>query len=125
MIDFPLDVPGEALQALPPLKDNPAYEVLRGDPRASIRFELGQMDSLLRAGIWRCTEGAFRCVESGDELQTIRAGRLRIERPDGSSSTFGVGDSFVTRRGEVLIWDVLEDVEKVFFTYIEGGRPAD
>ena len=123
MIDFPIDEPSGILQALPALKENPAYEVLRGDPRASIRFELGAMDTLIRAGIWRCTEGAFRCVESGDELQTIRAGRLRIERPDGSSSTFGPGDSFVTRQGEVLIWDVLEDVEKVFFTYIEGGEP--
>ena len=62
-------IPVDDLETLPPLKSSPGYEVLDGDPEASIRFDVGSMDSPSRLGIWRCTPGTFRCIEKGDELR--------------------------------------------------------
>ena len=109
------------LTPLPPLKASPGYEIVGGEPRASVHFELGQWDSKLRLGVWGCSAGAFRCEESGDELQTLTMGRLRLVREDGSSEEFVAGDAIHTVKGEVLIWDVIEPVRKVFFTYNIDG----
>lgn len=98
--------------------DNPAsdYRILRGTPRASGRLDHGDHESPFRLGIWSCTEGAFECTELGDELQTIIRGRLTLTRVGGESITCGPGDSIFTRKGERVIWDISEDVTKVFFT---------
>jgi uncharacterized cupin superfamily protein len=122
MLEFTKSDAGGPLQALPPLNQNSAYEVLRGNPLAPIRLDEGELDSKIRVGVWRCTTGTFHCVETGDELQTVTSGRVRLERVDGSHTTFGAGESFFTRKGERLIWDVLEVVEKVFFTFNRDGR---
>ena len=121
MIDYNQAASHGPLEALPPLRETSGYRIVRGDPRASIRLDVGEMQSRVRAGVWRCTEGAFECVETGDELQTLVRGRLRIVREDGSHSDFVAGDSFFTRKGERLIWDIAETVEKVFFTYNVDG----
>ena len=109
------DVPG-ALEPWP--FDYPAsdYKILRGDPRASGRLDHGGNNGPHRLGIWACTEGAFECIELGDELQTIIRGRLTLTRVDGESITCGPGDSIFTRKGERVVWDISEDVTKVFFT---------
>lgn len=121
MIEFGRKTRQRNLEELPPLSETPDYEVLRGKPRAFMRLDQGETDSKTRLGVWRCTTGAFRCTEKGDELQLITQGQLRIERLDGSSSVFEAGDAFYTHKGEVLLWDVLQDVEKVFFTYDRDG----
>lgn len=123
MRSYPLGDPCEDLDPWPFPEHGPSgYRVLRGDPRASGRFDLGSGGAAHRMGVWACTEGAFECVERGDELQTLLEGRLRIVREDGTSHEFGPGDSFFTRKGERLIWDVLEGVKKVFFTHDPDGR---
>ena len=119
MID--LHAAQRTLNPLPPLSETSGYRVVRGDPKASIRFELGAAGSMLRMGFWNCTEGAFECTESGDELQTLLKGRLRVIESDGTVHEYQAGDSFFTRQGEVVTWDIVEEVEKVFFTYIRGG----
>ena len=48
-------------------------------------------------------------------------GRLRITESDGTEHRFGPGDSIFTGRGEQLVWDVTEPVEKIFFTYNRDG----
>ena len=98
-----------------------AYEITRGNPNASGRLDEGGDGHKTRLGIWHCTEGAFVCTELGDELQTILSGRLRLIRSDGSISEFGPGDSFYTRKGERVTWDIIEDVTKVFFSYSPDG----
>ena len=97
------------------------YRIVRGNPQSSGRLDLGSADGVHRMGIWACTAGAFECIERGDELQTILEGRLRIVRDDGTTHEFGPGDSFFTRKGEQVVWDVLEDVKKVFFTHDRDG----
>jgi uncharacterized cupin superfamily protein len=109
------DVP-ESLEPWP--FDNSAsdYKILRGDPRASGRLDHGDNAGPHRLGIWACTEGAFECTELDDELQSIIRGRLVLTRIGGESIECGPGDSIFTRKGERVIWDIREDVTKVFFT---------
>ncbi|MDH3634178.1 MAG: cupin domain-containing protein [Gammaproteobacteria bacterium] len=97
--------------------DNPAsdYKILRGTPRASGRLDHGANGGPHRLGIWSCTEGAFECTELGDELQTIIRGRLTLTRTGGETFSCGPGDSVFTRKGERVIWDISEEVTKVFF----------
>ena len=109
------------LEDWPAIRTTPGYEVVRGEPIPSGRLDVGHMDSAIRVGVWACTEGAFECTETGDELQTIVKGKLRIVEGDGTTHILGPGDSFFTRKGERLVWDVLEPVEKIFFTYDRDG----
>ena len=104
--------------------DNPDsdYKILRGAPRASGRLDSGGNDAQHRLGIWACSEGAFECTELGDELQTILSGQLIMTRVGGESITCGPGDSIFTRKGERVIWDIQQDVTKVFFTYNRDGK---
>ena len=112
----------DGLEAWPFVEGGPSeYRILEGSPLASGRLDLGAGDGVHRMGVWACTRGAFSCIERGDELQTILEGRVRIVRDDGTRSEFGPGDSFFTRKGERLVWDVLEDVKKVFFTHDSDG----
>lgn len=103
--------------------DNPAsdYRILRGNPQASGRLDAGGNNDAYRLGIWACTEGAFECTELGDELQTIQHGRLVLTRVDGESIECGPGDSIFTCKGERVIWDIREDVIKVFYTRLDGN----
>ena len=110
------------LEPWPFVNEASDYRIVRGEPRASGRLDRGAASSAHRLGIWACTAGAFECTESGDELQTILAGRVRITREDGTTHEFGPGDSFVTQKGERVTWDVVEDVTKVFFTYDRDGK---
>ena len=98
------------------------YEIIRGNPQASGRLDLGTNEGQHRVGIWSCTEGAFTCTELGDELQTVISGQLTITREDGESIECGPGDSVFTRKGERLTWDIKQTVTKVFFTYNSDAR---
>ena len=93
------------------------YRIISGAPQATGRLDVGRHGAKHRAGVWACTKGAFECTESGDELQTIITGRLRVIHQDGRTFEFGPGDSFFSRKGERVIWEILDDVKKVFFNY--------
>ncbi|MDH3388938.1 MAG: cupin domain-containing protein, partial [Gammaproteobacteria bacterium] len=99
------------------------YRILRGNPRASGRLDFGANTDQHRLGIWACTRGAFECTELGDELQTILSGRLTLTRVGGESIECGPGDSIFTRKGERVVWDIHEDVSKLFFTCNRDGNP--
>ena len=103
--------------------DNPLsdYLIKKGSPKASGRLDAGGPGHDFRLGIWRCTVGAMECTELGDELQTILSGRVRLVQANGSSETYGPGDSFFTNQGDRVIWDVIEDVTKVFYATRKGG----
>ena len=106
--------------------DNPAsdYQIIRGNPKASGRIDFGGNNLQHRMGIWCCTEGAFECTELGDELQTIVSGRLTLTRVGGESIECAAGDTVFTRKGERVIWDVHEEVTKIFFSYDSDGEPS-
>jgi len=111
-----------------PLEDwpfeNPAsrYVIKAGTPRASGRIDAGGPGHSTRTGIWRCTKGIFECTEQGDELMTILAGRCRlIDVTSGNISELKPGDSLFVRDGSRVIWDIAEDVTKVFFGHKTDG----
>ena len=116
MHKYPADLDPDDLEPWP--FDNPQsdYRILRGDPRASGRLDAGANEGPWRLGIWACSEGAFECTELGDELQTVVRGRLRLTRVGGETIECGPGDSIFTRKGERVVWDIQEDVIKVFFS---------
>ncbi len=110
------------LQSWPFEGEGSNYEIIRGNPQASGRLDLGTNEGQHRVGIWSCTEGAFTCTELGDELQTVISGQLTITREDGESIECGPGDSIFTHKGERLTWDIKQTVTKVFFTYNSDAR---
>ncbi len=113
--------PQSSLIDLPPIRETPGYRVINGNLCASVRFDVGTADSAIRVGVWMCTPGTFECVESGDELQSVIEGRLRVIQADGAVNEFTSGDSFYTEKGEHLVWEVVETVKKIFFTYNKDG----
>jgi uncharacterized cupin superfamily protein len=117
MKPYSVSSPQLSLTELPLLSETPGYEVLEGDPRASIRFDRGSATSSHRLGIWMCTPGTFRCTEKGDELQTVLEGQLTLVSENGKEHALGPGDSIYTEKGEKVIWKVHQTVKKVFFTH--------
>ena len=116
MHKYALNDAPDSLEAWPFDNTAAGYRILRGDPQASGRLDHGDHAGTSRLGIWACTVGAFECTELGDELQTIIRGRLVLTRVGGESIDCGPGDSIFTHKGERVIWDIREDVTKVFFT---------
>lgn len=112
-----------SLQTWPSPKQSPGYRVIEGDPQVSGCLEIGSNQSQQRLGIWACSKGTFECIESGNELQTVIEGCLRVIQEDGTAIEYSPGDSFYTKKGEKLIWEILEPVKKVFFNFNEQGKP--
>ena len=54
-------------------------------------------------------------------MQTVLSGRVVLTMADGSAREFSAGDTFFTRRGERVTWDVQEEVTKVFFSLNPDG----
>ncbi|WP_170467182.1 MULTISPECIES: cupin domain-containing protein [Ruegeria] len=104
--------------------DNPAsgYQIKEGSPQASGRMDAGGPGHTTRTGIWRCTKGVFECTEQGDELMTILSGRCRMTNlTSGEVQELGPGDSLFVRDGSRVVWDIIEDVTKVFFGHKADG----
>ena len=123
MHKYPVNVAVDSLEPWPFEGEASNYEIIRGDPKASGRFDLGEGEGegQRRLGVWSCTEGAFTCTEQGDELQTLIEGRLTLTNADGQSIDAGPGDSIFTRKGERVTWDIQEKVTKVFYSFNSEG----
>ena len=104
--------------------DNPEsdYQIRQGDPKAFGRMDAGGPGHTTRAGIWRCTKGIFGCTEQGDELMTILSGRCRLTNTTSNETNdLGPGDSLFVRDGSRVVWEITEDVTKVFFGHKSDG----
>ena len=96
------------------------YVIHKGSPKASGRIDVST-DST-RTGIWKFTEGTFECTEQGDELMTILSGKVRVKDVVmGQVVELKPGDSMFSRDGKRVIWEILEDVTKVFYGFKAGG----
>lgn len=90
-----------------PIAGNTTYQTLE-----SFSASHGQLSS----GVWEATAGAFRSNCQGYvEFCHILEGGCRVVDPDGTSHSFGPGDSFVLPEGFAGHWEVDERVKKVFF----------
>ena len=98
------------------------YRILSGTPKTYGRIDAGGPGHPTRYGIWHCTKGAFECTEQGDELMTVLSGRCQItQKSSGEVCNLGPGDSLFVRDGSRVIWDVSEDITKVFFGHKRDG----
>jgi len=98
----------------PTLEELPFVKVLSGNPVHSGRFDLGGFGVRTMAGVWQCTPGSFEYTYPGDEICTLIEGRISVVDEDGRTHEYGPGDTFYTRKGEVVMWTVIETVRKVF-----------
>lgn len=99
-----------------------AYHITKGNPKTYGRIDAGGPGHTTRYGIWRCTVGAFECIEQGDELMTVLSGHCKlIQHETGKTRDLGPGDSLFVRDGSRVTWDVSEDVTKVFFGHKAEG----
>jgi uncharacterized cupin superfamily protein len=89
-------------------------------PKASGRID--HSTPTTRTGIWRCTRGMMECTEQGDELMTILSGNVQVTDVEtGQVVSLQAGDVMFSYHGKRVIWNVLEDVTKVFFGFKEDG----
>ncbi|MBS1303081.1 cupin domain-containing protein [Loktanella sp. SALINAS62] len=98
------------------------YVILSGTPRASGRLFDGGPGHVTRAGIWRCTAGAFTCTEQGTEMMTILSGNGQIrDHATGTITAFAAGDVLFSMDGRRVTWNIDSDVTKVFYAMKPGG----
>jgi uncharacterized cupin superfamily protein len=96
------------------------YVIHEGAPIASGRLD--STTATTRTGIWKCTKGKFECTEQGDELMTILSGKVIVtDVTTGQIVELKPGGSMFSRNGKRVVWDVLEDVTKVFYGFKDGG----
>lgn len=109
------------LEEWPFMNPKSNYKILDGTlPKA-----FGKIDSstgTTRTGIWKCTVGKFECIEQGDELMTILNGRVEVtDKVTGQIVILTPGQSMFSYHGKHVIWNIIEDVTKVFYGYKVDG----
>lgn len=115
----------QRLEELPPLTESyPTMEILAGDPRQSGRADVVADDGNVYAGVWECTKGSFRIEYPFTELATILAGQIVVTHENGERHELGVGDSFLVHQGETVTWEVVEDMRKSYFLFVQAAVPA-
>ena len=117
---------GEDVGALEPWPfDAPEsrYRMLDGTPAASGRLDAGGPGDVTRFGIWRCTPGSFACIEQGDELMTVLAGRCTLINHSAAdaSVTLAPGDSLFIRDQSHVTWIIHDEITKVFHGFKPEG----
>lgn len=104
--------------------DNPAsaYRIVEGAPRTHGRIDAGGPGHTTRFGVWRCSIGAFECIEQGDELMTVLAGRGKvINHTTNKTVDLQAGDSLFIEDGSRVTWVIAEELTKVFHAYKANG----
>ena len=76
--------------------------------------------------------GTVLVVTSGSWIPAVLFSRAKIPQATavnmdlffaGESIECGPGDSIFTRKGERAVWDIQQDVTKIFFTHLGDGNP--
>ena len=105
--------------------DNPKSKYVIHKDGTSIPQAFGRIDHATpttRTGIWKCTAGKMECTEQGDELMTILSGTVEVtDVHSGQVVLLKPGDSMYSYHGKRVIWNVLEDVTKVFYGFKADG----
>ena len=80
--------------------ENIGATVLSGAPEGWVRFDLAGGD--INAGLFAATEGRVRYVFPSTEHATILEGRATLTDENGVSATYGPGDTYFVRQGDVM-----------------------
>ena len=73
-----------------------------------------ESESIL-TGVWECAP----CIEEIDrypvhEMMTVLSGSVTLTDPDGTSETFGAGDTFFIPKGTPCTWQITETLRKFY-----------
>jgi hypothetical protein len=105
------------LEPWPALETLDFVRIRAGLPQHSGLHLMGDADSPTQAGIWECTPGVFDYTFPDHELCKIVRGEVLLTDPQGRSQRLGPGGILITRRGDMLRWDIRQTVRKVFLTW--------
>ena len=115
----------ELLDELPPLTESyPTMTILEGNPVQSGRVDYLKCSDTVIAGEWCCTRGRFRLRYPFAEMATILDGRIIVTDESGISVALERGDSFFVGQGETVEWEIIEDMRKSHFTFINESVPV-
>jgi uncharacterized cupin superfamily protein len=99
---------------------NPAElggKVLKGEPRIAARIDF--QEGGMTAGIFEATTGTIQITFPYTEHGTVLEGAVTITDEAGEAHTYGPGDSFLIRQGQVVLWEVAgERMRKSFFNVV-------
>ena len=125
MYSYKLNRRLELLDELPPLTESyPTMTVLEGNPVQSGRIDYLKCSDTVMAGEWCCTRGRFRLSYPFAEMATILDGRIIVTDEIGISVALERGDSFFVGQGETVEWEIIEDMRKSHFTFIDEAVPV-
>ncbi len=109
---------GDPSKGLTDWEPMPAESLASGNPTQRGHEFFANDDGSVSAGVWDCTPySEIKGPYSVDEFMVLLEGSLDIEQPDGSSSHFVAGDSFVIPKGAVVQWIQTEYLRKYWFIY--------
>lgn len=95
--------------------------VIEGAPEAWVRLDFG--GDGMTCGVFACSAGKIEYPFPSTEYATILEGEVRLTDSTGEVRTYGPGDSYFIREGEVVTWEVTGDrLVKSFFSYSESRR---
>ena len=111
VVDFRSPLP-EVEAYRPPLE-----RILSGDPVQRAYNLFSSADGRFHSGVWTCEPGKWRVVFTESEFCQLLEGTLIVTSDDGTVSTYGAGDAFVTPSGFTGTWDVVVKAKKVYAYY--------
>jgi uncharacterized cupin superfamily protein len=91
--------------------------LLSGKPQHTARNFFSDSTGQFFAGVWESTPGRWRVSYTETEFCHITKGNVTIDSSDGSQWTFTAGDSFVIPAGFTGVWNVTEDLCKLYVIF--------
>jgi uncharacterized protein len=108
------EVNNSQLNEWPDLKELDFVKVLEGNPTHKGTHSFGNFGSSLQIGLWECSPGKFEYTYPGNEICIIEQGTVEIIDSLGNVRRLGPGDSMFTTKGEVVTWNIISNIRKVF-----------
>jgi uncharacterized protein len=96
-----------------PAKDR----LLDGNPKHTVQNFFSDTTGQFFAGVWESTPGKWRVSYSENEFCHITRGKVTIDSDDGARWTFAAGDSFVIPAGFCGVWNVTEELRKLYVVF--------
>jgi uncharacterized cupin superfamily protein len=97
-----------------------AKDIISGAPQAGDLVFSTSADHREQRGIWSCTRGSFHWTFDCDETAVVIQGRVVVQMEDGTKLTLGPGDVAFFPNGLKCVWNVEEDLRKVYVLYRSG-----
>ena len=96
-------------------------EVFDDESGASQSFSTFPIESPgVTVGLWTCKRFKFeKYTQENDEICLIVRGRVRL-KTDTSSLECSRGDICSLRRGDEVVWEILDDCVKLYITFENG-----